>query len=523
MIRVLRNTGVALPPLPWRRPLLALLLVLLLLGLLFHGSLLAMVRIWERSETFAHAFLVPPISLWLIWRRRHELAPLQARPAPLLLLPMLVLGLGWLLGELVSSNAATQLMVVAMIVLLVPTLLGGQVSKRIAFPLGFLFFCVPIGEFMLPVLMQYTADFTVAALRLTGIPVYREGLQFIIPSGQWSVVEACSGVRYLIASVMVGSLFAYLNYRSYKRRLLFIGFAIVLPILANWIRAYGIVLLGHVSGNTLAVGADHLIYGWVFFGVVMLAMFMLGARWQEPESAQAPAASPAAHGAIGAPYPLWVALLTMLVLSLPTLVLRQLDADADARPGPSLNAPAIAGWTRSAAALSDWTPVYANPAAQLQAVYVQGQQRIGLYLAYYRQQSHQSKLISSENVIVASGDPRWARVASSGTTLRLAGVDLPVQGELLKRADAPPGTVGRLLVLRYFWVQGEWSSSEVYAKLHTAASRLLGRGDDSAVVMVYAAASERDTAGAEQSLRDFVQQHWGAIEASLQQARGTPP
>jgi len=523
MSRVLRDTGMAFPPPAWRRPLLALMLALLLLGLLFHDSLLAMVRIWERSETFAHAFLVPPISLWLIWRRRHELALLQARPAPLLLLPMLVLGLGWLLGELVSSNAATQLMVVSMIVLLVPTLLGVELSKRIAFPLAFLFFCVPIGEFMLPVLMQYTADFTVAALRLTGIPVYREGLQFIIPSGQWSVVEACSGVRYLIASVMVGSLFAYLNYRSYKRRLLFIGFAIVLPILANWIRAYGIVLLGHVSGNTLAVGADHLIYGWVFFGVVMLAMFMLGARWHEPESAQAPTARPVVQGGGGARYPMWVALLAMVVVSLPILVLRQLDADADAPRGVSLDAPAIAGWTRSAETLSDWAPVYANPAAQLQAVYVQGGQRIGLYLGYYRQQNHQSKLISSDNVIVASGDPHWARVASSGTVLRLAGAELPVQGVQLKRADAPPGTVGRLLVLRYFWVQGEWSSSEVYAKLHTAASRLLGRGDDSAVVMIYAAAGERDATGAEQSMRDFVQQHWSAIETSLQQARGTPP
>ena len=65
-------------------------------------------------------------------------------------------------------------------------------------------FAVPVGEFLLPVFMEWTADFTVLALRLSGIPVYREGLQFVIPSGNWSVVEACSGIRYLIASLMVG-------------------------------------------------------------------------------------------------------------------------------------------------------------------------------------------------------------------------------------------------------------------------------------------------------------------------------
>jgi hypothetical protein len=46
-----------------------------------------------------------------------------------------------------------------------------------------------------------------------GHPGLPRGLQFVIPSGSWSVIEACSGVRYLIASFMVGALFAYLNYQ----------------------------------------------------------------------------------------------------------------------------------------------------------------------------------------------------------------------------------------------------------------------------------------------------------------------
>ncbi|TNY03004.1 archaeosortase/exosortase family protein, partial [Escherichia coli] len=70
--------------------------------------------------------------------------------------------------------------------------------RRIAFPLGFLFFAVPFGDFLTPWLMERTADFTVVALRASGIPVFREGLEFIIPSGSWSVVQACSGIRYLM-------------------------------------------------------------------------------------------------------------------------------------------------------------------------------------------------------------------------------------------------------------------------------------------------------------------------------------
>src|SRR5206468_602671 len=52
---------------------------------------------------------------------------------------------------------------------------------------------------------------------------------------------------------------------------------------ANWVRAYLIVLLAHLSSNRIAVGVDHLIYGWIFFGVVIGLMYMIGRRWAEPD------------------------------------------------------------------------------------------------------------------------------------------------------------------------------------------------------------------------------------------------
>ena len=114
------------------------------------------------------------------------------------------------------------------------------------------------------------------AVRASGIPVYRDGLQLVIPSGTWSIIEGCSGIRYLIASLMVGALFAHLNYRSTSRRLMFMLVALVVPIVANWFRAYMIVMIGHLSNNRLAVGVDHLIYGWVFFGVVIGETTVIG-------------------------------------------------------------------------------------------------------------------------------------------------------------------------------------------------------------------------------------------------------
>jgi exosortase A len=178
-------------------------------------------------------------------------------------------------------------------------MLGWQVSKALAFPILFLLFAPPFGEFLMSPMMLWTADFIVVALRLTGIPVFREGLHFVIPSGSWSVVEACSGLRYLVASFMVGTLFAYLNFNRWPKRLMFMLVSLLVPILANWLRGYLIVMIGHLSNNKLATGVDHLVYGWVFFGIIMMVMFHLGARWADaPEpvaEAQPMPSTPAAN------------------------------------------------------------------------------------------------------------------------------------------------------------------------------------------------------------------------------------
>ena len=257
----------------WRNAIFALTIILLSIFVLYLSTFIGMVSIWERSETFTHGFLVLPITLWLIWRKRTLLALRQPKPDFLLIIPIFLTSLIWLLGDLVAINSVTQLAVICLIVLSVFAVLGWSVTSVIIFPLGFLFFAVPLGEFLLPLLMEWTAKFTVVAIRLSGIPVYQEGLQFVISSGNWSVVEACSGVRYLISSLMIGTLYAYLNYKSLSRRIIFICVSIVVPVLANWLRAYFIVMLGHFSGNKLAVGFDHIIYGWVFFGVVIFLMF----------------------------------------------------------------------------------------------------------------------------------------------------------------------------------------------------------------------------------------------------------
>lgn len=476
----------------------------------YRDTALAMVTIWERSETYTHAFLVPPIALWLIWRQRRELLAESPSASLLLAIPVVLTSIFWLLGELTAVNALTQFALVATLVLAIMASCGLRISQRIAFPLAFLFFAVPFGDFMMPKLMEWTAAFTVLAVRASGIPVYQEGLQFVIPSGNWSVVEACSGIRYIIASITVGTLFAYLSYVSLRRRLIFIGVALLVPVVANWLRAYMIVMLGHLSDNRLAAGVDHLIYGWLFFGLVIMIMFMIGARWSEDP---APFAEPPARtvAAVTPATTAWLATLGIALLAAAgPLAFKAIDAADQAAP-PSLARPTPEGW-QEVMPFSGWKPAYAPPSAELQTTYVRDGQPVGLYVGYYRNQDYQHKLVTSTNVLTQSTDLVHSVVGRGEQALGIAGLPAVVRtAELLDKGSVPEA---RLTIWHWYWINGRLTTSDAAAKLYAALSRLRGQGDDSAVVMLYAPREQ-----AAETLPAFARDIAGRLDQVLGAAR----
>src|SRR6516165_9615780 len=121
----------------WRPILPALILVLAAILLVYRDTAAAMVATWSRSDTFTHAFLVLPIVVWLIWRRRDELAALEPRPCPWMLVPMAIVAFTWLLGDLASVHSVTELAFTSLLVLSVPAVLGLDVARAILFPLAF--------------------------------------------------------------------------------------------------------------------------------------------------------------------------------------------------------------------------------------------------------------------------------------------------------------------------------------------------------------------------------------------------
>ncbi|HLO93633.1 MAG TPA: exosortase A, partial [Burkholderiaceae bacterium] len=406
-------------------------------------------------------------------------------------------------------NAAEHFAIVALLVLLVPLVFGRAIALRLLFPLSFSFFAVPFGEFLLPVLMNATADFTVAALRVTGIPVYREGLEFVIPSGHWSVVEACSGIRYLIASFMVGTLFAYINYRSPWRRGVFALVSLVVPVIANWLRAYMIVMIGHLSGNELATGVDHIIYGWIFFGLVMTLLYMVGIRYVDAPLTEPLPAVPAQSERVATP---WLpTALTLVLLAAPAgwahHVQNLYGADAPVALAPlDLEAQ---GWRRSESeALSAWKPAYGGASAQQQSCYQKEGRTFCVWVMFYRGQDEERKVMNSENRLAGFKD-EWVEVPTSEVDAAPDGIWRAAQ---LRQRLHVSGTREELLVQQTHWVDGHFTNSSVHARLFTAWCLLRGRVDNAAAVFIYAPKAEEGAS----TLADLLPSVTPAIQGYLQ-------
>lgn len=487
--------------------------VIVVLLAVFAPTTASMVQTWYRSETFTHGFLVIPAVLWFVWMRREALARLPVRPMPWALLPLTAAGALWLLGQLSSALAPSQLAVVAMVPCVVAALLGWRWVRALAFPLAFLFFAVPFGEFLVPTLIEWTADFTVAAVAASGVPVYREANNFVIPSGRWSVVEACSGIRYLIASVMLGSLYAWIVYRSPRRRALFIAAAIAVPLVANWLRAYGIVMLGHLSDNRIATGVDHLIYGWLFFGALMTAMFWVGARWREdgapvpaPRSRPTPAVLPVRRR------PLWLhgaaAALAVVVWPVADATLAR---QVDPHPVEPTEIAPVMGWrTVEADAPGGWQPdVHGAERTQVLTFEKDGR-RVTLLLAIYRNQRQGAELVTSSNQLVHQDNDRWRIVDRRTARLSDDEGSFPANVALIRGQ----GTL--LAAAQWYWIGSARTVSDATAKIDLALDRLLLRGDTSAWVTVVTPAQE-SLREATPVLEAFVREMGGAVERGLRE------
>lgn len=415
----------------WRRPLALLAAAFVALLLLFTSDWRAMAWQWWDSSTFNHVLLIPPIIAWLVWLRIPKLAELVPQawwPGLLVYAAAAVL---WLLGAFSGLSVARQAGVVGMTIALVPTLLGPRVTAGLFFPLCYAALLVPIGEEIVPQLQMITAWLTIGLVRLSGIPAVIDGVFIDTPVGLFEVAEACSGVKFLIAMIAFGLLVANVCFVSWRRRVLFMIACVIVPVLANGVRAFATILAAQYVGPEKATGIDHLIYGWVFFAVVIA--IIMAASWRffdrpvedpmiDPASINANpllarwsrlainrSAALASLGGIALAVLLWAGAADRLEASVPKQVFL----------------PQVPGWTRADYAPQvRWAPQASGARHRLLGSYTDGRgHKVDVFLAVYSAQREGAEATGfGEGALMPGGTWAWhspGHVAPSASTQRM--------------------------------------------------------------------------------------------------------
>ncbi|MBB4630659.1 exosortase A [Sphingosinicella soli] len=448
----------------WQSAIIAWVVVAATILVLLRKDVAHIFDLWWNTDTFGHCLLIPPILAYLVWQRRSELAVLTPRPWYPAAILMLIGGAGWLVGEASGVALLRHTAVVGLLIVSVPLVFGLTVSRGLAFVLFFALFMIPAGEELVPILQTLTAAICIKLLEWSGIPAFIDGVFIAIPNGSFEVAEACSGVRFLIAMIAFSVLVAHLCFKRWTRRILFVLSAIALSILANGIRAFGTIYISHLTTPGFAAGVDHIIYGWIFFAIVMF--LLVAAGWPffdrpvddpafDPAQLQPAPPAPAAPRAVA----------TAAAIGIVAMIAGPLYGFAVANRDPdtvtaSIALPDVPGWQRIESG-PDWQPHYKGVSAQAIARYVDGEgQPVDLYIGVFDRQTEDGELVGyKQGLLPPETDWSWAR-----------------------NEKAPPGGRAQQIknggTVRDNWqfllVNGKLTGSDYVAKIEGLKSRLLG-------------------------------------------------
>lgn len=477
----------------WRGHLTLLGLLAAAVLLLFHHDAADMARIWWTSSTYGHCLFILPLIGWLVAQRAGQIAQLTPRTWT----PGLAwLGGGallWLLGDAASLGVLRHGGLIVMLQGVVMASLGPQVSRALLFPLFYAFFLVPVGSELEPALQLLTADMAMALLRLIGIPAHIEGIFITTPTGYFEVAEACSGAKFVVAMTAYGVLVCHVCFRSWLRRAAFLAFALAACVAANGVRAFGTIWVAHEKGIETAVGVDHVVWGWLFFAIVM-ALVMLVA-W--PFFDRRPGEQALDMGGLrrmrvrpGPSASLMAGMALAVMTAAPAW--SHLSALKGAGNLAALTPPSITGWQRTDTPMAAaWTPHFVGADQRFQARYADRQGHIiDLAIIGYDRQSEGRELIGfGQGAADPAGEWTWSAPAWSPAQAR---------GEWI----TAPGGLRRHVVSFYRVGAGAMTGSAAQIKLDTMKARLL-MGDQRAIAILISA-EDKEGAPAEAAIKAFL-------------------
>ncbi|OAN92175.1 EpsI family protein [Marinobacter sp. EhC06] len=457
--------------------------------LLFLPEWLEFFELWYSGTIYTHGFLVLAASGYLLFQVRDSLASLERRPSKLGFAVLLFFCAVMLVAKAADIKTIRLLCLPFLIVSWGWAIWGPRFLKLAAIPVGLLIFASPIWDDMSPIFQAITVFVNGLLLDAVGIPADIHELYITIPAGTFFVAGGCSGVRYLMVGLFLAPFYGFLYFPGYRRTVALIAIAALLSMLANWIRVFGIIVIGHVTDMQSSIIEDHEAFGWLTFLVFCLIPLFFIARWLEPRNNsptplermeaklrehQQPAEGAATRRGT-------VTFASITVLLVPVIFYSQTVLFEERNEGWSPSLPAAADdWRGPLRFATIWSPSFVNADFSLSGTYVSDQlERVQLQVEAYRRQAQGKELVYYRNSLF--DDSEWNLTTQRSVSVPQSngfGVDQVTESELLNLE-----TGRRILVWSWYRI-GEFSSpSRVKIKIFGGLRSLSGKSDGSFVAL----------------------------------------
>ncbi|MCW8856269.1 MAG: VPLPA-CTERM-specific exosortase XrtD [Kangiella sp.] len=249
-----------------------------LLGYIYFDGFIRLVDVWEKQEEYSFGYLIPFITLFLIWQRKDILEKNEFPGSWVGVATALTGILIFIVGELTTLYLLIHYSLLIVLIGTVLSYLGWKSFKVILIPLLFLAFMIPLPQFFMrelsQVLQLLSSEIGVWFIRLFDISVYLEGNVIDLGVFKLQVVEACNGLRYLFPLMALSFMMAYFfQDKLWKRAIIFLS-SIPITILMNSFRIGAIGVMVEYWGIEMAEGFLHDFEGWFVFMACMVVVFI---------------------------------------------------------------------------------------------------------------------------------------------------------------------------------------------------------------------------------------------------------
>ena len=405
-------------PAPALRNMLLCAGLIAVAGIAYWPSVANLWGFWTNSNYGgSHGLLVGALSLWLLFRARHELAAAPVRPSPVAGVVLLLCTVAWFIFYRAGIQTLYVLMLPVLMGLAVSAAFGFRATRAVAFPLAFLYFGTSAWEIFTGPLQSLTAAMVGVLAPLFGIPAHMQGDIVLLPGiGSFAIERGCSGVNFLAAGLAIAALVGELEKASLARRSLLLAVMAVIAVVSNWVRVLVVIDAGYATNMRHAlVTRGHLMFGWVLFTTVMVAFVWFSMRpgVQGPDTAGVADAD----SRLRAQMPAYLATLAVLV-AMPVLVYLLISRLDSSDLPVAFNAPAgKAQWHGPVSTVAPaWQPEFIGPHSQWHVAYQDmSGHNVEMVAIGYSVQGQGRKLVSEKNSLLGAGSPE--PVAEAKVTL----------------------------------------------------------------------------------------------------------